>query len=144
MLSLLFAYLHENNIQLRFDFDKLTLNADLGFENKELITSCVISTRSARKPVRRLRLPIPFVCGTDYFQVNQYVEDAYQTTSLQSSHQQQLEHILNLILTENGCGRTLGIGVLLGVFTNSLFLKISIGKFCKQFDNQYQQRILKK
>jgi hypothetical protein len=42
-LLLLFAYLHENNIQLCFDFDKLILNADLGFENKEFITSCVIS-----------------------------------------------------------------------------------------------------
>ncbi|BAZ84944.1 hypothetical protein NIES806_11440 [Dolichospermum compactum NIES-806] len=34
-----FAYLHENNIQLCFDFDKLILNADLGFENNEFITS---------------------------------------------------------------------------------------------------------
>jgi hypothetical protein len=52
----------------------------------------VISPEAQEKPVRRLRLPIPFVCGTDYFQVNQCVEDAYQTTSLQPSHQQQLEH----------------------------------------------------
>jgi hypothetical protein len=43
------AYLHENNIQLCFDFDKLILNADLGFENQEFITSCVISTSSAKK-----------------------------------------------------------------------------------------------
>jgi SagB-type dehydrogenase family enzyme len=86
------AYLHENNIQLGFDFDKLTLNADLGFENKEFITSCVISGEVQEKPVRRLRLPIPFVCGTDYFQVNHCVEDTYQTTSLQPSHQQKLEH----------------------------------------------------
>jgi hypothetical protein len=47
-----FAYLHENNIQLCFDFDKLILNADLGFENKEFITSCVISAKSAKKSVR--------------------------------------------------------------------------------------------
>ena len=37
-------------------------------------------------------LPIPFVCGTDYFQVNQCVEDIYKTTSLQPSYQQKLEH----------------------------------------------------
>ena len=43
------AYLHEKNIQLCFDFDKLILNADLGFENQEFITSCVISTSSAKK-----------------------------------------------------------------------------------------------
>lgn len=86
------AYLHEKNIQLIFDFDKLSLNADLGFENKEFISSCMISGEAQEKPVRRLRLPIPFVCGTDYFQANQFLEDAYQATSLQPSHQQQLEH----------------------------------------------------
>jgi SagB-type dehydrogenase family enzyme len=86
------AYLHEKNIQLIFDFDKLSLNADLGFENKEFITSCVISGEAQETPVRRLRLPIPFVCGTDYFQANQFIEDAYQATSLQPSHQQKLEH----------------------------------------------------
>ncbi|MGM3306186.1 SagB/ThcOx family dehydrogenase [Anabaena sp. WFMT] len=86
------AYLHEKNIQLIFDFDKLSLNADLGFENKEFITSCVISGETQEKSVRRLRLPVPFVCGTDYFQANQFIEDAYQATSWQPSHQQHLEH----------------------------------------------------
>ncbi|NES99402.1 MAG: SagB/ThcOx family dehydrogenase [Sphaerospermopsis sp. SIO1G1] len=86
------AYLHEQNIQLIFDFDKLSLNADLGFENKEFICGCAISGEIEEKPVRRLRLPIPFVCGTDYFQVNQFVEDAYQATSIQPSHQQKLDY----------------------------------------------------
>ncbi|WP_353932351.1 SagB/ThcOx family dehydrogenase [Okeanomitos corallinicola TIOX110] len=86
------AYLHEKNIKLIFDFDKLSLNADLGFENKEFISSCVISGEVQAKPVRRLRLSIPFVCGTDYFQVNQFVEDAYKATSMQPSHQQKLDH----------------------------------------------------
>ncbi|MBE9054915.1 SagB/ThcOx family dehydrogenase [Sphaerospermopsis sp. LEGE 08334] len=86
------AYLHEKNIKLIFDFDKLSLNADLGFENKEFISSCVISGETQEKPVRRLRLSIPFVCGTDYFQANQFIEDAYQATSMQPSHQQKLEH----------------------------------------------------
>ncbi|MFM7366026.1 MAG: hypothetical protein ACKO11_16320 [Cuspidothrix sp.] len=55
-----FAYLHENNTQLAFDFDKLSLNADLGFENKEFITSCVISAQVQGKRVKRLRLPMAF------------------------------------------------------------------------------------
>jgi hypothetical protein len=33
------AYLDEKNIRLCFDFDKLILNADLGFENQEFITN---------------------------------------------------------------------------------------------------------
>lgn len=86
------AYLHEQNIKLIFDFDKLSLNADLGFENQEFIIGCVISGETQAKKIRRLRLSIPFVCGTDYFQGNQFIEDAYQATSMQPSHQQNLEH----------------------------------------------------
>lgn len=86
------AYLHEKNTQLIFDFDKLNLNADLGFENKEFITGCVISGEAQEQKVRRLRLKVPFVCGTDYFEPNQFIEDVYQATSLQPSRQQQLKH----------------------------------------------------
>ncbi len=67
--------------QLIFDFDKLTLNSDLGFENKEFITACVISGEVQDKKVRRLRLKVPFVSGTDYFEPNQFIEDGYQATS---------------------------------------------------------------
>ncbi|MEJ1933917.1 nitroreductase family protein, partial [Nostoc sp. NIES-2111] len=85
------AYLHERNIQLIFDFDKLTLNTDLGFENKELITGCAISGEPQEKQVRKLRLKVPFVCGTDYFEANQLIEDSYQATAVQPSRQQQLK-----------------------------------------------------
>jgi SagB-type dehydrogenase family enzyme len=85
------AYLHERDIQLIFDFDKLTLNTDLGFENKEFITACAISGEIQEKPVRKLRLNVPFVCGTDYFEANQFIEDSYQATALQPSRQQQLQ-----------------------------------------------------
>jgi len=37
------------------------------------------------KPVRRLRLKVPFVCGTDYFEANQLIEDSYQLTAVQQS-----------------------------------------------------------
>ncbi len=84
------AYLHQKNIQLVFDFDKLALNKDLGFENKEFITGCVISGEMQEKQVRRLRLEVPFVSGTDYFQPNQLIEDGYQATSLHTSQQQKL------------------------------------------------------
>ncbi|MBD2665182.1 hypothetical protein B6N60_02452 [Richelia sinica FACHB-800] len=84
------AYLHDRNTQLIFDFDKLTLNQDLGFENKEFVTGCVISGEAEEKQVRRLRLPIPFVNGTDYFQANSFIEEAYQATSGQISRQQKL------------------------------------------------------
>ncbi|MBN4002251.1 nitroreductase family protein [Nostoc sp. LPT] len=86
------AYLHKKDIQLVFDFDKLALNSDLGFENKEFITGCAVSGEVQDKKIRRLRLKVPFVCGTDYFESNQFIEDAYQATTLQKSRQQKLEY----------------------------------------------------
>ncbi|MEH2258720.1 SagB/ThcOx family dehydrogenase [Nostoc sp.] len=86
------AFLHNRDIQLVFDFDKLTLNSDLGFENKEFITACAVSGEVQDKKIRHLRLKVPFVCGTDYFEANQFIEDAYQTTTLEKSRQQKLEY----------------------------------------------------
>ncbi|MEH2037782.1 nitroreductase family protein [Nostoc sp.] len=86
------AYLYNRDIQLIFDFDKLTLNSDLGFENKEFITACAVSGEIQDKKIRHLRLKVPFVSGTDYFESNQFIEDAYQATALQKSCQQKLEY----------------------------------------------------
>ncbi|MEH2085057.1 MAG: SagB/ThcOx family dehydrogenase [Nostoc sp.] len=86
------AFLHNRDIQIVFDFDKLALNSDLGFENKEFITACAVSGEIQDKKIRRLRLKVPFVCGTDYFESNQFIEDAYQATALQKSYQQKLEY----------------------------------------------------
>ncbi len=86
------AFLHNRDIQLIFDFDKLTLNSDLGFENKEFITACAVSGEIQDKKIRDLRLKVPFVSGTDYFESNQFIEDAYQATTLEKSHQQKLEY----------------------------------------------------
>lgn len=86
------AYLYKRDIQLIFDFDKLALNSDLGFENKEFITACAVSGKIQDKKIRRLRLKVPFVSGTDYFESNQFIEDAYQATTLQKSRQQKLEY----------------------------------------------------
>ncbi|WP_066380237.1 nitroreductase family protein [Anabaena sp. CA = ATCC 33047] len=85
------AYLNQLDIQLIFDFDKLALNTDLGFENKEFISACAVSGEIQEKQVRRLRLKLPFVCGTDYFVANQFIEDSYQTTACQTSRKQQLQ-----------------------------------------------------
>ncbi|MBE8987492.1 SagB/ThcOx family dehydrogenase [Nostoc sp. LEGE 12450] len=86
------AFFHNRDIQLIFDFDKLALNSDLGFENKEFITACAVSGEVQDKKIRSLRLKVPFVSGTDYFESNQFIEDAYQATTLQKSRQQKLEY----------------------------------------------------
>ncbi|HLO86789.1 MAG TPA: nitroreductase family protein [Nostocaceae cyanobacterium] len=86
------AYLHSRPVQLVFDFDKLSLNADLGFENKEYITGCLISGEVQVQQVRRLRLSVPFVCGTNYFQANPLIEAAYIATATQTSRNQKLNY----------------------------------------------------
>jgi hypothetical protein len=85
------AYLHQRPIQALFDFDKLALNQDLGFENKEFVTAAMIAGELKQKPVRRLRSPLPIVCGTDYFEPNPFVETAYRDTLSPSSGTQPLQ-----------------------------------------------------
>ncbi|MFN6562791.1 MAG: SagB/ThcOx family dehydrogenase [Nostoc sp. ChiSLP01] len=85
------AYLHEKDIQVIFDFDKLGLNLALGFENKEFITACAVLGELQEKQVRPLRMKVPFVCGTDYFEANQFIEDIYQATAVQKSSEQTLK-----------------------------------------------------
>ncbi|MBF2019645.1 MAG: hypothetical protein IGR93_05940 [Hydrococcus sp. C42_A2020_068] len=84
------AYLHDRDIQIIFDFDKIALNEDLGFENKEFITACVVAGEIGEKSVRKLRDKIPFVCATDYFEQNSFVEAGYQNTILPESEKQKL------------------------------------------------------
>jgi SagB-type dehydrogenase family enzyme len=79
------AIAHHRDIQVLFDFDKIGLNTDLGFENKEFITACVIAGETKDKPVRKLRDPIPFVNATDYFEPNLFVETGYQETATRES-----------------------------------------------------------
>jgi SagB-type dehydrogenase family enzyme len=86
------AYLHERELQVIFDFDKIALNADLGFENKEFITAGAISGEIQDKKLRRLRLKVPFVSGTDYFEPNQFVENGYQETAQAKSDRQPIQY----------------------------------------------------
>ena len=79
------AYLSQRKIQVLFDFDKNSLNQVLGFENKEFITAAVISGEIKEKSVKPLRSPLPFVCPTDYFEVNPFIEAGYKNTVLNDS-----------------------------------------------------------
>lgn len=74
------AYVSNYPYQLLFDFDRLALNDDLGFESKEFVTAAVIVGEPKQKIVRRLRSPLPVVSGTDYFEPNRFVEEGYKQT----------------------------------------------------------------
>ena len=74
------ANLYRRDVRVLFNFDKIALNQDLGLENKEFITAAVISGNLKAKSVRKLRLPLPFVSPTDYFEANSFVEAGYRNT----------------------------------------------------------------
>ena len=74
------AYLYQKDIKAIFDFDKIALNKDLGFENKEFATAAVISGKVKQKSIKKLRSPIPFVSPTDYFEDNYFIEVGYKNT----------------------------------------------------------------
>lgn len=84
------AYVHNRDVQFIFDFDKVALNADLGFENKEFVTAGVLSGSWEEKSRRRFRLNIPFVAGTDYFEPNSFIETGYRETIAPPSSRQPL------------------------------------------------------
>ncbi len=86
------AYAQDYTSQILFDFDQLALNDDLGFENKEFVTAAIIvgNGNVKEKQIRRLRSPVPFVCGTDYFEPNRFVESGYKQTLLPTNYQQEI------------------------------------------------------
>ena len=84
------AYAQDYTTQILFDFDQLALHDDLGFENKEFVTAAIVVGNVKEKPIRRLRSPIPFVCGTDYFEPNRFVEAGYKQTLSPTNYQQEI------------------------------------------------------
>ena len=88
------AYLQQKATQVIFDFDKVALNNDLGFENKEFVTAAVISGEIKPKTIRKLRLNLPFVSATDYFEINTFIEAGYKNTISNKSED-------NLFFTNN-------------------------------------------
>ncbi|MEM9908146.1 MAG: nitroreductase family protein [Cyanobacteria bacterium P01_D01_bin.44] len=74
------AYGLGRQVEFVFDIDKIGLNKALGFENQEFVTGSAILGDYEDRPRRELRLKIPFVCGTDYFEPNSFIEQGYRDT----------------------------------------------------------------
>jgi len=84
------AYFYNQRVEVIFDFDKLGLNEDLGFENKEFVTGCVVVGEYEGKNCRKFRLNLPFVTGTDYFESSPFIERGYRETIAPKSKTQSL------------------------------------------------------
>ena len=86
------AYGFEKQVEFIFDFNKTELNEALGFENKEFVTAAAILGDYEHNPRRAFRLKIPFVCGTDYFETNTFIEQAYRDTTTVKSDRQPIHY----------------------------------------------------
>lgn len=85
------AYISNDSYEVQFNFDQCALNEDLGFENKELAMAVVVMGQPTQKNVRRLRMPLPFVSGTDYFEANRFIEASYRQTCVPTNPQQLIQ-----------------------------------------------------
>lgn len=84
------AYAFDTPLELVFDFDKSRLNQALGFEHQEWVLGAAIAGVSTLRDRREFRLPMPFVCGTDYFMPSAFMEQGYQATLAPASPPQPL------------------------------------------------------
>lgn len=84
------AYAFEYPLKLVFDFDKAKLYQAMGFANQEWVLGVAIAGHTIPRSRREFRLPIPFVCGTDYFVPSSFMEQGYQATLMPASPQQLL------------------------------------------------------
>ncbi|MEO1069906.1 MAG: nitroreductase family protein, partial [Cyanobacteria bacterium J06638_6] len=85
------AYAFNHSLELVFDFDKAKLNQAMGFAHQEWALGAAIAGTAIPHPRREFRLPIPFVCGTDYFIPNRFLEQGYEATLAPASPHQLLQ-----------------------------------------------------
>jgi len=76
------TYVMNQNPTLSFDFDKLTLNKQFGFREDEMFTSSLFITTPKEKQVEPLTLELPYVCGCDYTQTNNFIEQGYKKSAI--------------------------------------------------------------
>lgn len=68
-----------------FDFDKLSLNSDFGFENFEHFMAVVKSSQKTDTKIKRIRSKLPFVSGSDYLERDTFIEEAYKESAIYES-----------------------------------------------------------
>ncbi|MBE9140039.1 SagB family peptide dehydrogenase [Nodosilinea sp. LEGE 07088] len=85
------AYAFNHSLELVFDFDKTKLNQAMGFAHQEWALGAAIAGNASPHPRREFRLPIPFVCGTDYFIPSGFLEQGYEATLAPASPRQPLQ-----------------------------------------------------
>lgn len=72
------AYMFDKEYALVYDFEKDKLNEQFGFTQKEFfLTACVIGTTTSNN-VEPINFILPYVEGTEVFEANDLIEEAYK------------------------------------------------------------------
>lgn len=71
--------------KLQFDFDKLELNKIFGFRDDEMFLSSLLSSTSSSKNTVPIKTQFPYVCGCDYLESNNFIEQSYKHTAMYES-----------------------------------------------------------
>ena len=67
---------HAYHIHYRFDLDRL--NSAFGFEKKEFFLSSIIMGKPKKSHIEKCTMQLPYVDGTNTFEQNTLIEEAYQ------------------------------------------------------------------
>ena len=76
------CYLHNRKYQIIYDFEKLFLNRAFNFKNQEFFCSALFSGESINEEVQKISLSLPFVDGSNFFEKNEMIENAYKNSLL--------------------------------------------------------------
>lgn len=99
------AYIHNKKYTFVYDFDKTHLNTQFGFTQKEFfLTACIVGNTTT-KYVTPINFELPYVEGTQVFEANSLIEDAYEKSLMlvdpQANHVQPQFNYHKAMLQEN-------------------------------------------
>ncbi len=64
--------------RLHFSFDKTALNERFGFRDDEMFTAALFASQDTQKPCEPMKVRLPYVCGCDYLESNDFIESSYR------------------------------------------------------------------
>lgn len=72
------SYLHEKDFKIVYDFDKKSLNEAFSFDNQEFFSASSFLGELTKQKVKKIKLDLPLVDGSFYFEKNDLIEQAYE------------------------------------------------------------------
>ncbi|XPV67466.1 MAG: SagB family peptide dehydrogenase [Halarcobacter sp.] len=74
------TYVHDKEYEIVYNFDKKASNILFNFDEKEFFTVAVRLAKSNNKQVQMVKLDLPTVDGSYYFETNELIQEAYESS----------------------------------------------------------------